>query len=95
MPYTVSYGYAVVDAVWFDGEGMGHGVRGLLIDRVNAKPIEVESRCGLTRIGSTELFGWGICDGSCAYIEREEGVGHYAVPGDQWAKVEAWLGGQS
>lgn len=90
MAYRMSDGYPVVDAVWFDECGMGHGVQGLLVDRSPRGPIEADT-CGLlTKIADTELYGWGRCDGPCVRLNRE-GVGYYSVPAEQWAKVEAWL----
>ena len=89
MAYRMNYGYPVVDAVYFDGDGFGHGVRSLLIDRSPRGPVE-EGDSLLTKSGETELAGWGRCDGPCVRLDRD-GVGYYAVPAEQWTKVEACL----
>lgn len=94
MAYRVDHGYPSVDAVWFDGDGYGRGVSTLLLDKTAEGLIEIASLCALAKSGETELLGWGKCDGPCARVERE-GVGYYAVPLDQWAKVEAWFAGRN
>jgi hypothetical protein len=91
MTFRMEFGYPVVDAVWFGVDGMGGGVGGLMVDHRNGVVIEADTRIPLLQAGTTVLAGWGKCDGLCARINREQGVGYYAVPVEQWAKVEAWV----